>query len=105
VKGGYEVLYEGRHYFVSTAPGFASATHEERSKDEIRAPMTGRVVKVPIKVGQEVKAGDTLVVIEAMKMETTLSAPEDAEVVEVRASEGDIVQEGDLLVRLRFPAT
>ncbi len=101
VKGGYEVLYEGKHYFVSTSPGFASSTHEEK-RDEVRAPMTGRVVKVQVEEGQTVKAGETLVVIEAMKMETTLTAPEDAEVVEVRASEGEIVQEGDLLVRLRF---
>ncbi|NPA80294.1 MAG: acetyl-CoA carboxylase biotin carboxyl carrier protein subunit [Thermotogae bacterium] len=101
VRGGYEVLYEGRHHFVATVPGFSSRGEEER-RDEIRAPMAGRVVDVKVRVGDRVSKGEPLVILEAMKMETVLSAPDDAEVVEVKVEPGEVVQEGTLMVKLKF---
>ncbi len=69
--------------------------------DEIRAPMTGRVVSVGAAAGMEVKEGDLLLTIEAMKMEFKLTAPEDGTVLEVLGAEGDRVELGQLLVRLK----
>ncbi|GAA4223684.1 3-methylcrotonyl-CoA carboxylase alpha subunit [Sagittula marina] len=62
------------------------------------APMPGRVVSVHVKAGQQVKAGDRLAVLEAMKMEHTLTAQADGTVAEVLVSEGEQVTAGAALV-------
>ncbi|WP_040604412.1 acetyl/propionyl/methylcrotonyl-CoA carboxylase subunit alpha [Sagittula stellata] len=62
------------------------------------APMPGRVVSVHVRVGQEVAAGDRLAVLEAMKMEHTLTASADGVVAEVLVAEGDQVEAGAALV-------
>ena len=62
------------------------------------APMPGRVVSVHVRVGQEVVAGDRLAVLEAMKMEHTLTASADGVVAEVLVAEGDQVEAGAALV-------
>jgi biotin carboxyl carrier protein len=65
----------------------------------MRAPMPGRVVKLLARVGDEVKAGRGLLVVEAMKMENELRAPRDGRVHEIRVSEGAAVEAGqDLFV-------
>jgi biotin carboxyl carrier protein len=66
----------------------------------IRSPIPGRVVKVLVKVGDQVKAGQTLVVLEAMKMENELGAPRSGSVLEVRCVEGSAVEAGQDLVRM-----
>lgn len=63
----------------------------------IGAPMPGKVLKLNIKPGDEVKAGDVLMVTEAMKMETNIKAKEDCKVAEVKFKEGDKVEKDDLL--------
>ncbi|HET7841546.1 MAG TPA: biotin/lipoyl-containing protein [Terriglobia bacterium] len=67
---------------------------------EIVAPMPGRIVKVLAAAGQQVKAGESLMVIEAMKMQNEIRAPRDALVEMIRVSEGDGVESGALLLRL-----
>jgi pyruvate carboxylase len=64
------------------------------------APMPGMVTEVAVSVGQEVKAGDKLVVLEAMKMLTTVSAGVDGTIAEVLAKKGEQVDSDDLLVRI-----
>ncbi|MEI8356770.1 MAG: biotin/lipoyl-containing protein, partial [Deltaproteobacteria bacterium] len=64
----------------------------------IGAPMPGRVLKVGVKVGAEVTAGDILIVTEAMKMETNIKAREDGRIAEVRFEEGDKIEKDDLLI-------
>lgn len=70
------------------------------SADELRAPMTGRVVQVVARKGASVKEGDLLLTIEAMKMEFKVTAPEDGVVEEIRCAAGERVELGDLLVVL-----
>ncbi|MEP7102167.1 MAG: biotin/lipoyl-containing protein, partial [Burkholderiales bacterium] len=70
------------------------------SNEEIHAPMACTVVEVPVQPGQAVRAGQTLVVIEAMKMEHEICAEADAQVMQVSAKAGELVAEGDLLMRL-----
>ncbi|NOG92346.1 MAG: acetyl-CoA carboxylase biotin carboxyl carrier protein subunit [Armatimonadetes bacterium] len=72
----------------------------EAGENAARAPMTGRVVAIPVAVGDTVSRGDTLAVLEAMKMEYRLEAQADGTVVEIGASVGDLVDLGHLLVRL-----
>ncbi len=67
------------------------------------APMSARVLEINTKAGQSVVAGQTLVVLEAMKMEQTLRAPADGQVVTCSVTAGDLVSSGDLLVELKYP--
>jgi biotin carboxyl carrier protein len=67
---------------------------------EITAPMPGKVVKLPVTEGQEVKPGDVLVVLEAMKMETALHAESPAIVQRILARVGEMVGHGALLLVL-----
>ncbi|MBX3742613.1 MAG: pyruvate carboxylase [Akkermansiaceae bacterium] len=64
------------------------------------APMPGMVTEVAVSAGQEVKAGDKLIVLEAMKMLTTVSANADGTVKEILVKKGDQVDSDDLLARL-----
>jgi biotin carboxyl carrier protein len=65
----------------------------------LAAPMPATVVAVHVAAGASVKKGDTLLVLEAMKMELPLRAPEDATVSEVLCREGDLVAAEAVLVR------
>jgi pyruvate carboxylase len=66
----------------------------------IRAPMPGAVTEVAVSPGQQVLTGDKLVVIEAMKMLTTVSAPADTTVKSVLVKRGDTIDTDDLLIEL-----
>lgn len=66
-------------------------------KDAVIAPLAGRIVVVKVKVGQRVKRGDLVCVLEAMKMENEIVAPKVGFVKEIRVSEGAIVNKGDVL--------
>jgi biotin carboxyl carrier protein len=63
-----------------------------------RSPIAGTVAKVPIQVGQEIKVNDVLLVLEAMKMETVITAPIAGKVAKINANVGDLVQGGQVLV-------
>ena len=64
----------------------------------LKAPLPGVVVEVKVAVGDEVKAGDTVVVLEAMKMANNLEAENDGKVTAVLVKEGDSVMEDTPLV-------
>jgi biotin carboxyl carrier protein len=66
--------------------------------------MPGSVLSVRVAAGDQVSEGDVLVVVESMKMELTIVAPQDATVLEVRVSEGDKVAQGQSLVELEGAA-
>jgi methylmalonyl-CoA carboxyltransferase small subunit len=68
------------------------------SANALTAPMAGSVVKVLIAAGADVKAGETLFVLEAMKMETEVTAPKDGKVKSVDVAIGDAVQGGQVLI-------
>jgi methylmalonyl-CoA carboxyltransferase small subunit len=63
-----------------------------------RSPIAGTVAKVPVQVGQVIKVNDVLVVLEAMKMETVITAPIAGKVARINAKVGDVVQGGQVLV-------
>jgi acetyl-CoA carboxylase biotin carboxyl carrier protein len=66
----------------------------------VEAHITGTVWKVECEVGQEVEEGDTLVILESMKMEMPVEAEDDGTVAQIVCAEGQSVSEGDTLVVL-----
>ncbi len=75
------------------------------SNEKIHAPMACTVIEVAVAAGQAVRAGQTLLVLEAMKMEHELRAQHDAPVLRVDVRAGDLVGEGDLLMLLGAAST
>lgn len=71
--------------------------------DQITAGMPGKIVKVMVKPGDKVSANQTLLVMEAMKMENDMKAPQDVTVKEVRVKEGQSVEAGATLVVFEKP--
>jgi acetyl-CoA carboxylase biotin carboxyl carrier protein len=65
---------------------------------DVAAHITGTVWKIEVKVGQQISAGDTLVILESMKMEMPVEATESGTVKEIRCKESQAVNEGDVLV-------
>ena len=75
----------------------SSAHHHEGG---LSAPMPGKVVKIFVQEGAEVKKGEVLMVLEAMKMEHKIVAPKDGKIKVLRFKEGDRVSQGEDLVEL-----
>ncbi len=67
-------------------------------RQEVTAPMSGKVVRVLVNEGQEVEAGQGLAVVEAMKMQNEIPSPKKGAVEQVRVKEGDTVEHGAVLV-------
>jgi acetyl-CoA carboxylase biotin carboxyl carrier protein len=67
---------------------------------DVEAHITGTVWKVEVTVGDQVDEGDTVVILESMKMEMPVEAEDPGTVTEIRCDEGQSVQEGDVLVVL-----
>ena len=116
----YEVEVDGKRYNVKVGPtgkldSVKSASSDEQSKssetqsdasgesssgegETIKAPLAGNIFKVVAKEGATVKAGDVVLVLEAMKMETDIKAEKDGKVQSLHVKEGDAVTVGDALV-------
>jgi biotin carboxyl carrier protein len=104
-KDEFRVLLEGEMYTVRVedertrrlAEGSVAAPSGEVV---LKAPMPGLVVSVPVQPNDEVKMGQGLVILEAMKMENELRAPRKGRVKAVRVSPGQVVEQGQVLVIL-----
>ncbi|WP_067430515.1 biotin/lipoyl-binding carrier protein [Nocardioides jensenii] len=68
---------------------------------DVVAEMVANVMTVSVAVGDPVSTGDTLLMLESMKMEIPVLAERDGTVTHVRVTDGDVVQEGDILITLR----
>jgi len=66
----------------------------------VKAPLPGTILELKVKVGDEVKSGDTLLIMEAMKMENNIKSDKSGKVVSVKINNGDSVLEGDVLVEI-----
>jgi pyruvate carboxylase len=102
-RGVTRVSVGGREYGVRlTDPKHLRASGagggEQGGHAPVKAPMPGKVVRVLVEAGQEVEAGQGLVVVEAMKMQNELKSPKSGTVAEVRAEAGATVNAGDVLV-------
>jgi acetyl-CoA carboxylase biotin carboxyl carrier protein len=84
---------------VAAVPFEKWDSQEERLPD-VEAHITGTVWRIECKVGQEIEEGDTLVILESMKMEMPVEAEDGGTVKEIVCEEGQSVSEGDTLVVL-----
>lgn len=69
--------------------------------EEITAPMPGTILKVLVSAGQSVKAGDTVVILEAMKMENEITSPADGTITAVCVNQGDSVDAGKVIATVK----
>lgn len=84
---------------ASAVPATAPSTHGSVNEEKVcRSPISGIVVKVTAQPGQSIQTGDILLVLEAMKMETNITAPVAGKVGKINVSNGDSVQGGQVLV-------
>lgn len=81
----------------AAAPAASAAPAGAAGSVTVTAPMPGNILDVKVKAGDSVKAGDTLLILEAMKMENEISAPQDGTIASVNVRKGDVVNSGDLL--------
>jgi len=91
-------VYELTQADTTGTPGRRKAAGT--SENVLSAAMPGQVVKVLVVDGENVKRGQTLVLLEAMKMEIRVTAPRDAQVIKVMCKGGEIVERGQRLVEL-----
>ena len=84
---------------AAAAPA-AAAPAASAGSIEVTASVPGKVFKVEASAGQAVKAGDPIVILEAMKMEIPVVAPEDGTVAGINVSVGDAVESGDVLATM-----
>lgn len=113
----YEIEVDGQVYHVkvrelpddadmSASAGTEKAVDENKttskspsdSGTQIKSPMSGSILQVLVKPGQSVKAGDNLLILEAMKMENEIVAPEDGTVKEVLVKANDNVESDQILL-------
>ena len=85
---------------VAAAAPAAPAAPASAGAVEVKAPMPGNILDVKVAAGASVKAGDVLVILEAMKMENEIVAPQDGTVASINVHKGDTVNSGDTLVSM-----
>lgn len=101
--GEYEVTIKGRMFATQVSDprrlptGGATAAGTTGGRARITAPMPGKIVRVVVEHGAQVQAGDSIIVVEAMKMQNEMKATRDGTVVELHAVTGATVAAGDVL--------
>ena len=97
---GKNIIINGRSYIVQNNECLARAVKKGRLNipDKITPPTPAVVVAIPVNMGDRVKKGQAVMVVSAMKMETTLCAPFDGTVVKINAAVNDKVAPGQILV-------
>ena len=127
-KGVYSIIYNGHSYNVELIEGDSSKKYivntfaktfnveivdaeskyissrsqgmEAEEENSVVSPMPGKVVRIPVSVGDAVTAGQTLIVVEAMKMQSEFKASHDKKVLEILVKEGDTVNAHQLMMKL-----
>jgi len=97
----FHVFTGGRHFVLTYHDPMAHAGEVEAAGGRLTAPMPGKVVAILAKAGQNVKKGEALVIMEAMKMEHTIGAPADGVVEELLYAVGDQVADGAPLLAFK----
>jgi biotin carboxyl carrier protein len=101
----WDVLFRGDLYEVQVADERAQLMRAragmavpDSGEIQIKAPMPGMVVKIPVEVGQQINKGDNLIILESMKMENELKAPRNGKVERINVKPGNSVEQGQVLV-------
>ena len=72
------------------------------AQEKVEVPITGRIISVDVKVGQAVKEGDLICVLESMKMENPIMAPVDGTIQEIGVKEDQVVKPGDVIAVIEY---
>jgi biotin carboxyl carrier protein len=106
-KKYYEVSVNGNLYRVNLSDSLdlliaemglnRSGSHKEA---HVKSPMPGLILEVLVEVGEEVEEGTPLLILEAMKMENSITAPISGKVVSLSVSKGDSVEKGSVLIEI-----
>jgi biotin carboxyl carrier protein len=106
----WEVLIHGELYtvFVQDEQAYRLAkdrgvTPDETGEAAIRSPMPGLIIAIPVEVGQAVKKGDKVVILESMKMENELRSPKDGLVANIYVEPGASVEKNQILIAIGDP--
>jgi biotin carboxyl carrier protein len=127
-NGVYSILYNGHSYNVELIEGETSKRYivntfarsfdveivdaeskyqrsrssglEAEGANQISSPMPGKVIRIPVQPGEQVTAGQTLIIVEAMKMQSEFKATADRVVREILVKEGDLVSAHQVMVKL-----
>ena len=90
-------IFDERREVAPRAPTSASGHGGEHVHGEIHAPMQGTILKVLVEKGQEIRAGEVVCILEAMKMENHIASTRDGEVTELPIRAGQVVETGQVL--------
>lgn len=96
-----EVEVTGTSYELSEGAPVSPKRPKPRDVGDITSPISGKVVNIKVNVGQEVKEGDVLLVVEAMKMENEIHSPIDGVVEEILVQVGEDVNPDEVLIRIK----
>lgn len=102
-----EVIVEPLQEIVPTEEGRVEIKPKESvrprpsEQGDITPPMPGTVIKIKVKKGDTVSTGDTVVIVEAMKMENEIQSPVDGTVEEIYVKEGDMVNPDEVMIRIK----
>lgn len=94
----YEVKIQGELDELIKKMGYTTGT--SKVVNLIKAPMPGIILEIQVKIGQTVKEGECLLILEAMKMENSILSPKDAVIKEIQVTVGDTVDKNKLLIEL-----
>lgn len=107
VDGEYQVQIGGEMHNVRVQDerthrlaGLKAEMGDNSGEVVIRAPMPGVIVEIPVKSGQQVRKGDTLIVLESMKMHNEFSAPRDGTVHGIRVGKGQKIEKNTVMITL-----
>jgi acetyl/propionyl-CoA carboxylase alpha subunit len=105
-EGKYTITTDFKHFDIELPnPQKKYLRNRNRDIDEVQesiaSPMPGKIIKVMVEENQKVQKGDALLVIEAMKMQSTYTTAQDAEVEKIAVSEGDSVLRDQLLISFK----
>lgn len=93
-------FYRGKRRTVLRVGGVASRVEDPQSAGTVTAPMNGQVIKVSAQIGDQVKCGDIVLILEAMKMENEVTAPISGTLTELSVAVGQTVSPGQALFQI-----
>jgi biotin carboxyl carrier protein len=92
----YTVIVKDKFDLLLAQMGISNAS--STTINNIKAPMPGLIIELKVSEGDEVKTGDTLLILEAMKMENIIKSPRDGKVKSVKIKKGDSVEKAQILI-------
>ncbi len=92
----------GQHYVVSRTDSTSKRRKSLAGKGDLNAQMPGQVTDVRVSEGQSVTSGQVLLIMEAMKMEIRVTAPQDGTIKRLNVQKGQVVERGQALIEMTF---